>query len=115
MKLPAQSEPAMWGVAAGAIIAIALGFGVADWHTSGKVDSLGTARSNAATVAALAPVCVEMFKRDTNFDANLVALKKTDEWARYTFIEKGGWGQMPGSAKLSNETASQCATSLTKA
>ncbi|MDO9023441.1 hypothetical protein [Zwartia sp.] len=114
MKLPIQTEPALWGAVAGAIVATALGFGFADWHTSGKVESLSAARGSAATVTALVPVCTEMFKRDSNFDANLAALKKTDEWARYTFIEKGGWGQMPGTEKLNNETASQCAKSLLK-
>lgn len=115
MKFPIQTEPALWGAAAGAIIVTVIGFGFADWHTAGKVDSLGVARGSAATAAALAPVCVEMFKRDSNFDVNLAALKKTDEWARYTFIEKGGWGQMPGTEKLNNEAASQCAASLVKA
>jgi len=114
MKFPIETEPALWGAAAGAAIAIAIGFGFANWHTAGKTESLGVARSASATVAALAPVCVEMFKQDSNYEANLALLKKTDEWARYTFIEKGGWGRMPNTEKLSNDTASQCAAALTK-
>jgi hypothetical protein len=56
-----------------------------------------------------------MFKRDANFPANLVELKKTDEWARATYIEKGGWGAMPGVAKLDTETTRSCAALLVKA
>ena len=115
MKLPVQTEPAMWGVVAGAAFAIIIGFSVADWHTAGKVITMGNTRAALATSAALAPVCVEMFKRDANYDANLVALKKADQWARYTYIEKGGWGQMPGTEKLSSDTAGQCAALLVKA
>jgi hypothetical protein len=56
-----------------------------------------------------------MFKRDANFAANLTELKKTDEWARGTYIDKGGWGKMPGAGKLTSETASSCAAFLVKA
>ena len=56
-----------------------------------------------------------MFKRDANFTANLAELKKTDEWARSAYIEKGGWGKMPGAIKLTSETANSCAALLVKA
>ena len=56
-----------------------------------------------------------MFKRDKNFSANLVELKKADEWARAAYIEKGGWGKMPGVSKLDIETTRSCAALLLKA
>ena len=56
-----------------------------------------------------------MFKRDANFSVNLAELKKADEWARATLIEKGGWGKMPGVAKLDTETTRSCAALLVKA
>lgn len=115
MKLPVQTEPTLWGAVAGAALISLIGFGFADWHTAGGAATLGKAASNKAVAAALAPVCAEMFKRDANFAANLVELKKADEWARATYIEKGGWGKMPGATKLDSEAARSCAVLLVKA
>ncbi len=115
MKFPIQTEPAIWGALAGAVLVTAVGFGFADWHTSGSTVTLGQARANKAVTAALAPVCAEMFKRDVNFTENLTALKKIDEWARAEYIEKGGWGKMPAATKLDSDTASSCAALLVKA
>ena len=115
MKLPAQTEPTLWGAVAGAALISLIGFGFAIWQTAGGAATLGKAQANKAVAAALAPVCAEMFKRDANFAANLVELKKADEWARASYIEKGGWGKMPESAKIDSETARSCAALLTKA
>jgi hypothetical protein len=115
MKLPAQTEPTLWGAVAGAGLVALIGFGFSDWHTAGGTATIGKATANKAVAAALAPVCAEMFKRDANFSANLVELKKADEWARATLIEKGGWGKMPGVAKLDTETTRSCAALLVKA
>jgi hypothetical protein len=115
MKLPIQTEPALWGAVAGAAFVAFVGFSFAGWQTSGGSATLGQAQANKAIVASLSPVCAEMFKRDANFAANLTELKKTDEWARGTYIDKGGWGKMPGAGKLTSETASSCAAFLVKA
>jgi hypothetical protein len=115
MKLPTQTEPTLWGALAGAALITLIGFGFADWQTAGGSATLGQARANKAVAAALAPVCAEMFKRDANFTANLVELKKADEWARASYIEKGGWGKMPEALKLDSETARSCAALLVKA
>ena len=64
---------------------------------------------------AIKPLQRRMFKRDANFSVNLAELKKADEWARATYIEKGGWGKMPGVAKLNTETTHSCAALLVKA
>ena len=53
-----------------------------------------------------------MFKRDANYKNNLSELKKVDDWSRSTFIEKGGWGKMPGGAALDSDTGKACATLL---
>jgi hypothetical protein len=109
MKLPAQTEPTLWGAVAGAALVALIGFGFADWHTAGGTATIGKPTANKAVAAA------EMFKRDANFSANLAELKKADEWARATYIEKGGWGKMPGVAKLDTETTRSCAALLVKA
>ena len=115
MKLPKDTEPTLWGAVGGAALIAMIGFGFAGWSTEGGSAALGQAQANKAIVAALSPVCAEMFKQDANFAANLATLKKTDEWARSAYIEKGGWGKMPGAIKLTSETANSCAALLVKA
>jgi hypothetical protein len=111
MKLPKDTEPTLWGAVGGAALIAMIGFGFAGWNTEGGSAALGQAQANKATVAALSPVCAEMFKQDANFAANLATLK----WARSAYIEKGGWGKMPGAIKLTSETANSCAALLVKA
>ncbi|MFN0005191.1 MAG: hypothetical protein ACKVPZ_09405 [Burkholderiaceae bacterium] len=53
-----------------------------------------------------------MFKRDSNYQNNLSELKKIDDWSRSGFIEKGGWGKMPGGAELDSDTGKACAALL---
>jgi hypothetical protein len=53
-------------------------------------------------VAVLAPICVEA----ANAYANLTSLNKISyAWDRGTFIEKGGWATVPGSAKAVSAVA----------
>ncbi|MFM9990473.1 MAG: hypothetical protein ACKVOY_03475 [Burkholderiaceae bacterium] len=113
MKFPAQTETAVWGAVAGAVILSILGFGFGGWQTSKQATSAGDSRVTQAVSKALAPVCAEMFKRDARFTNNLVELKKIDEWSRGSFIEKGGWGKMPTAAELDSDTSKACAALLT--
>jgi hypothetical protein len=115
MKFPPQTEAASWGAIGGAVLLAVIGFNVADWQTAGKSEALGTKRVTAAVAAALAPVCADAFRRDANYAANLVELQKTDEWSRPAYLEKGGWGRMPDTAKLDNDTSRSCAALLVKA
>ena len=112
MKLPAQTETMVWSAVAGAVFLSIVGFSFGGWQTSKQSLSLGDARANQAVAKAIAPVCAEMFKRDSNYKNNLSELKKVDDWSRSTFIEKGGWGKMPGGAALDSDTGKACATLL---
>ena len=96
MNIPTETKPALWGAVAGAIAAAIVGFTWGGWVTGGRAEADSTQRANAAVVAALAPVCVERFKRAADVPANLEALKKVDEWAQGDFIEKGGWATASG-------------------
>jgi hypothetical protein len=66
MKLPKDTEPTLWGAAGGAALIAMIGFGFAGWNTEGGSAALGQAQANKAIVAALSPVCAEMFKQDAN-------------------------------------------------
>ena len=96
MKLPAETRPALWGMAGGAIAAMIVGFTWGGWVTGGRAESDSLQRTNAAVVAALAPVCVERFQNATGAAATLAELKKADSWSRGDVVEKGGWASAPG-------------------
>ena len=97
MKIPAETKPALWGVAIGAVALAIVGFTWGGWVTGGKAETDARQRVNAAVVVALAPVCVEKFQHTADVSANLAALKKVDSWSQGEFVEKGGWATVPGS------------------
>jgi len=115
IQWPAQTEPVLWGAVAGAVILSVVGFSFSGWHTASQTDAIASVKVATALTAAMAPVCATAFKQDGKYAANLVELKKTDEWSRSNLIEKGGWGKMPGVAKLDTETTRSCAALLIKA
>ena len=96
MKIPVETKPALWGMAGGAIAAAIIGFGWGGWVTGGRAESDAMQRTNAAVVAALAPVCVERFQAAPGLETNLTELKKVDSWSRGDYVEKGGWATAPG-------------------
>jgi hypothetical protein len=69
-------------------------------------------RSDAAVVAALAPICADRFRQHANADTNLVELKKVSSWQQGSFLEKGGWATLPGSASPNAAVARACAEIL---
>lgn len=117
MKIPVETKPALWGAVAGAIALAIVGFSWGGWVTGGAAEADATQRTNAAVVAALAPVCVERFQGAADVAANLAALKKVDSWSQGDFIEKGGWAKLPGSKAPDQQSAvaKACASLLAPA
>jgi hypothetical protein len=114
-KLPAQTTPFLWGAAAGAIALAILGFNWGGWVTGSTAEQLATRRADAATVSALAPICVAQFQQSANASASLAALKATQGWEQANYIGKGGWATMPGSTGGPNrDVAAACAEALNK-
>jgi hypothetical protein len=95
----------LWGAAGGALAAMIVGFAWGGWVTGGRAETDAAQRANTAIVAALAPVCVERFRRATDVSANLAALKKIDSWSQGEFVEKGGWAMSPGSKPYDQASA----------
>ena len=117
MKIPVETKPVVWGMVSGAVLATIVGFTWGGWVTGGKAEAEATQRSNAAVVVALAPVCVERFRRAPDVAGNLAELKKVESWSQGDFVEKGGWATAPG-AKASDQVsavAKACATLLAAA
>ena len=115
MNIPKQTEPFLWGAAAGAIALAIVGFSWGGWVTGGKAEQLAGARAEQAMVSSLTPICVAQFRKDPKAQASLAALKATDSWKQSDYVSEGGWATMPGStAQPSREVASACAEALNK-
>ena len=118
MKLPVETQPALWGAAIGAAALAIAGFTWGGWVTGGKSESQALQRADTAVVTALAPMCADKFKHAADFAVNMEALKKVDSWAQDAFVEKGGWAKMPGLAIAPEQVtavARACAVLLGKA
>ena len=101
------------GAAAGAVVAIVVGFNWGGWTLGSTVEKVAKERADSAVVAVLAPVCVDQFRQAANASANLGELNKFSySWDRDAFIEKGGWAIMPGSEKADSAVAKACAETL---
>lgn len=109
MEFPANTKPWLQGAAAGALALTVFGFTWGGWSTSGSVEKLVKESSSKAVVSALAPICVDNFKRAADSATQLAELKKVSSWQQAAFMEKGGWAKMPGAEKFSSGMATACA------
>lgn len=115
-KFPAETSPFLWGAAAGALALAIVGFSWAGWVTGAHAERMAGARADAATVAALTPICVTQFQAAAKAKASLAALKAANGWEQADYVRNGGWATMPGAkGEPSREVAAACAEALTKA
>lgn len=109
MEIPAQVSPAFWGAIGGAAAVAFIGFNFGGWVTAGTAETLASQRASKAVVAALAPICVDNFKRAKDASTQLVELKKAESWKQGEFVSKGGWAAIPGVATVDSALATSCA------
>jgi hypothetical protein len=101
------------GAAAGAVATMVVGFNWGGWMLGSTVEKIAKERADSAVVVALAPICVDKFRQAVNATGNLSELSKISyDWDRGTFIEKGGWATMPGTASPDSSVARACAEML---
>jgi hypothetical protein len=96
-----------WGVAAGAVGAMIIGFNWGGWTTQGKTQLM----TDAAVLNTRVAICVAQFTKGGD-KKRLTELKAINTWERAAFIEKGGWDKMPGEDKASDTVARPCADGL---
>lgn len=114
-KLPAKTEPFLWGAAAGAVALAIVGFNWGGWVTGGTAEKLAGARADEAIVASLVPICVAQFQKGPEAKVRLVALKEIKSWEQGEYVTKGGWAAMPGSTVEPNHlVVLGCAEALNK-
>jgi hypothetical protein len=116
MKFHPGIKPAVWGAVVGAIAISIVGFSWLGWTLGSTAERMAETRAEAATVAALAPVCVARFEAEADVAAKLAEFKKVStSWNQRSFIEKGGWATMPGNTTPNSAVAEACAEKLGKA
>src|SRR4051812_18506755 len=81
-KLPATTQPVLWGAVAGAILSVWVGFDALGWKTRAAAETLANRQSDAAVVAALATICRDRFTQAAGFPARLAALEKVEKYSR---------------------------------
>ena len=109
MEMPQQAVPAFWGAVGGAAAVAFIGFSYGGWVTAGTAETLANQRAAKAVVAALAPICVDNFKKAKDASTQLVELKKAESWKQGEFVSKAGWAAIPGVAAVDSAMASSCA------
>ena len=113
-KLPATTEPFLWGAVCGAVALSIVGFAWGGWVTGSTAEQLAAVRADEAMVASLVPVCVAQFQKGPKVEASLAALKATETWHQAEFVEKGGWASVPGGGEPHRLVLSGCAEAIGK-
>lgn len=107
-KIQEMIKPLLYGAIGGAILTIIIGFAWGGWVTGGTVQE----RIDEAVLPLAAEICANNFKADPNFEKNLAALKKEDDWRRSDYIEKGKWSVMAGDDTSKSGVAGACVEKL---
>lgn len=98
----------VWGLLAGAVGAMFIGFNWGGWSTQGNSQKA----TDAAVLTTRAAICVAQFANGPKYQERLKTLKATNSWERSAVIEKGGWDRMPGEEKAIDTVARACADGL---
>ena len=112
MDMPVNTKPWIQGAVVGAVAAVIVGFSWGGWVTGGSSDKHAASAARDATVAALAPICVDRFRAQGDAATKLVELAKASTWERGGLIEKSGFAMMPGSKTADSDVARACAEIL---
>jgi alpha/beta superfamily hydrolase len=112
MNMPANTKPWVQGAVVGAAALAIIGFSWGGWMTGGTAAKDSVAASHTAVIAALAPICVERFRGQSDAAGRTAALIKTNSWERESMIQKSGFATMPGSTTADSDVAGACAEIL---
>jgi len=78
-----------WGLIAGAVIVMIIGFAWGGWTTSGTTRTM----TEEAVLASQAALCVARFMKQPNHEEKRKELGELDSWKRAEFISNGGGGK----------------------
>jgi hypothetical protein len=97
------------GLLLGVFFTIVIGFGFYNWSTVEKGNAKLEKESDRAVINSLAAVCVERFKNDPRYSANLSRLKAVDKFSLGDFMEIGWWSKFSTSEHFELEISNLCA------
>jgi len=112
MNIPVQVKPAAWGVIAGVILTLIVGFWLAGWYTGGSAQKLASYAADKAVVDTLAPVCAAQFASAAT-DQQKALLAKTATYDRADLIKKVV-ATIPGQKEISAPLANACGDAIEK-
>ena len=98
----------VWGLIAGAIIAMIIGFAWGGWTTSDTTKTM----TEDAVLASQAAICVAQFMKDPKHEEKFKEFRELSTYKRAEFIDKGGWDIMPGQEKAGYAVARACADGI---
>jgi hypothetical protein len=97
------------GALGGACITAFVGFTSLGWTTDTKAKDVAKSTASAAVTEALAPICVDRFRRSTEASKNTGDLTKVSLADQGSFIEKGGWAKFGNNTSSDKAIAEACA------
>ncbi len=109
MQIPIELKPGLIGAVVGAGALALVGFSWGGWQSASKAEAGAKQQVSQALVKALAPICLDNYRRAQDATAKLAELKKANSWERGSFVEKAGWAKMPGGTTVDSATAQACA------
>ena len=103
------------GAAIGVVLTVAIGFSWTGygfgWMLGGNAENMASERTEAAVVAALAPICAQRYA-DNATPLQRVAFSKESSWARDGEIEEMGFADFKDAGTFKSEIADKCANLL---
>ena len=106
-----DTKPLIQGALGGAVICAVLGFTWGGWVTGATARKDAAAATHTGMVAALAPICAERFRAQSDGAAKIAELAKASSWERNNAVEKSG-ALMPGNKTTDSDVARACAEIL---
>ena len=104
-----ELKPALLGAIGGAAALAIIGFNWGGWVTGPTAESTAKQRVSAALVTALAPICLDNYRRSKDAGSQIAELKKAKSWEQGDFVEKAGWTKIPGPMAKETGVGKACA------
>jgi alpha/beta superfamily hydrolase len=112
MEMPKNISTILWSAAGGAAAAMIVGFSWGGWVTGGSARTAQTSASHDAVVVALAPICADRFRAQSDSATKIAELAKSSSWDRGNVVAKSGYATMPGSKDPDSDVARACGEML---
>jgi alpha/beta superfamily hydrolase len=112
MQMPKNISTILWSAAGGAAVAMIVGFSWGGWVTGGSARAAQTSAAHDAVVVALAPICAERFRAQSDAATKIAELTKGSSWDRGNVVAKSGYATMPGGKDADSDVARACGEML---